>query len=224
MCKSEIPERANICHVCRSYQNRNKNRISYIASIGGFIGILIAAVTYVTTQLFSIYNEITWKDGLEIIYYDYGGTSLFNNIGDGDIFISHAEIYYRTEDVDRSIRHEIAKNIKRGNVLNYQNSDIDTKKGIFSTILAGKDNDIKFDIAKISALPRNDRCYWIIFKSVNHYDTIRTRKFYSDRNLTIYTKPGRAVFSIVSLKTGKTFDLEINLEGIIVRNSILSGC
>jgi hypothetical protein len=92
VCKSEINEGAELCPICRSHQSVFKRNVFYMASITGFLLLLVSALGFIISKASEIKKELVWQDHLQIISFMSDGFQVYLNNGDGDIFLSHVRI------------------------------------------------------------------------------------------------------------------------------------
>jgi len=222
-CKNEIEDSAKICTHCSSNQNIFIYYFNNVISAGGFLGILLAAITYVTSQLVFYYEDITWVDNLEVVYFNRSGKSVFRNIGDGGVYVSHVNMEFETEGQERNLRWEIGKVLEKNGVL-IENAPDTTHVKLFSNILTKSEivGELKTD--DVSAFPRKDRCYWLILRSKDHHDTMRVASFYANKSQDVFLLNGNANVSFISLHKNTKIEIGFEIEGILARNINFPDC
>jgi hypothetical protein len=124
-CGSEITSGALLCPVCKSYQSRLRNTLTYIGGLTGIMALVISGLTFTYSKISDMIAARQWHDKVSVVYMRYPGdiNSRFNgemlvtNSGDGDVYVSTLSYDLNTDEIE--VNNEIpldADVIKKGSV------------------------------------------------------------------------------------------------------------
>lgn len=111
-CKSEIPEGASVCFICKNYQKMWKNFLPYVGAGIALLTFILSALLFIVTKGQELWKSITWKDDIRVLSFNSNGQSSLLNIGDGDVFVLRGEC--ECPDLNYSFSWESYGHIKVG--------------------------------------------------------------------------------------------------------------
>lgn len=124
-CASEIPSKAVLCHVCKSYQATWRNNLLFAAGAAGFITLIAGALSFTVHQIAETYKQVLWRDKINVLELSTGPSPhlrvVLSNGGDGPVFASQVVVYWRSGSyrypIDRTVglnSIEIVDNLQPG--------------------------------------------------------------------------------------------------------------
>jgi hypothetical protein len=221
-CGSPIPPDAATCYVCKSNQKAWKNWVVYIGGIAAFLAVLSSGIVYFSSNLTEAIRTFTWKDEVKIGYFTNAGTTLFSNVGDGDVFLSDIDVYWGTKGNSHNFPLAVAATLRKGTFLSkelgaelplYSPDD----GSVWGDYLATKDGSPNA-ILDLMVNPHNrDACFLIVFFSPDHHELERTRSFLRNiESKELVSVQGQSKLHYYSGHTGKRLELDFPVSGAVL--------
>jgi hypothetical protein len=224
-CGSSIPPNSRICYVCKSNQREWKNWVVYIGGIAAFLTVISSGIVYFSSNLMEAIRAFTWKDEVKIGYFYSTGTTLFSNVGDGDVFLSDIDIHWGTKEDAHNFPLAVAATLRRGTFLSKElGAELPMflpKEGVWGDFLATKDGSPNAILDSTVNANNPDACFLISFYDPNHHELERTRNFLRDiKSKELVTVKGHGMLHYYSAHTGKRLELDFPvLGGVLLRNT-----
>lgn len=111
-CGYGIPEGADVCSTCGSYQRAWRNNLRYTANIIGILSVVAGVLVFAISSLPEVRKALAWRDEVALLSFQSTQSISIANIGDGEVFVTHLHIegqtpekrkYSKTERVNQSI-------------------------------------------------------------------------------------------------------------------------
>jgi len=188
-CGARIPQSARICSTCKSYQKEWRNTLTFGASIAGFLVVLASLITFIYTSVTAAIKEGHWEDKVTVPFLKYPGSAIFENSGDGPIFVSMLEFHWPNEIANKQIT--ISKFLGKGDIgeviLDYLedrspiNRNITTADILKNFTWLADSTGIPPSKVVSESEPRNGgRCVIFAFLTADNPEILRVNRYYRD--------------------------------------------
>lgn len=210
-CSSYIPEEAQICSVCKSYQSPIRNNLFVAAGLTGLITVFGSALIFSLEKYVTVKKELTWKDQLELLdfkTYPAGGYRvLFSNVGDGQLFINDITIFMNRGKYPSSLYFDLNKTIESSKI---EMIEVEPEKSDIPLSYDYLDNQTGLPSEKLLleakfVQPSNRKeCLHTAFFSNYSNDLARMKQHYIKNGTKIIEHNSEMEVSYYSLKTRKS--------------------
>ena len=112
----EIPEKATLCSVCKSYQLPLRNIVSQGSLYVALLGFLASCILYIYSYLSKIAGDLS-DDKVSILSFDSDGPSNYLNRGPRRVFLLRAEVQHKDHDYKVDHIMNIMSNIEPDQLL-----------------------------------------------------------------------------------------------------------
>lgn len=91
-CREQIDVAATICPHCGSFQLPWKNHLRFFGGIVTVITLTTTAIAFMFDFISDGIQEVLWKDSIKVISFESYEFSLFQNVGDGPVYVERVEV------------------------------------------------------------------------------------------------------------------------------------
>ena len=189
-CKQDIDAHARVCHHCQRYQCFIWNWVV----LGGLLVVFVAGI-------FSIipferwYKEASWNDSIEIISANTLGRCIFQNTGDGDVFITDMLFQCFINDTGRVVQCRAAINsvVEVGSFMDKELASNPISQLEMGNIIASIAGELMDNPIDVSMYFRN------IEESASYSEMVHFSDSYSRKRYPIFFKTDKLVDIIDSI-------------------------
>jgi hypothetical protein len=187
-CGSAIATRASICPVCKSWQSHWKNSLVFLGGSAGVLALLATAVTYIAN---TIYTAVSQRDDAQVLQFQYPGYQIFDNSGTVPILVSHLELFWQGGSTTVIVGQQLAPK-----QMYYKTDDLDKMRSTnpSASFVVNASGDGTALLPKASAFPYMDKCYSLVFFSMNTPEMAELNRFYAPGKVKIATAKLDAAF------------------------------
>ena len=220
-CASEIPSKAVLCHVCKSYQATWRNNLLFAAGAAGFITLIAGALSFTVHQIAETYKQVLWRDKINVLELSTGPSPhlrvVLSNGGDGPVFASQVVVYWRSGSyrypIDRTVglnSIEIVDNLQPGDPkspLAKYDSYVGNSTGTPSAQV----------IAKAEISSRMQACFLPTIFDESNNDLSRMKEHYAAGSSMLATERAEARILFFSAHSGARIESKVPVVAAFLR-------
>lgn len=202
-CGETIPRSARWCRVCKAYTKQWKNSLTYFGSVAGVFAIVASGGVFMAGQVAEWYRLATWRDRIQLVYFEYPGNSGFLNTGSGDVVLESLMITWRAEP-SRPIMIPVNKPVRKGEFVTLEalspfGKPNNENTGVWAANRTGKPTPKL--LAEAIDRGKKDRCAEFHFHNEDHVVFQRIASLQPPK--VLITEPADLRLNFISLYTGK---------------------
>jgi hypothetical protein len=217
-CKAELNPGATLCPTCKTYQNKWKSSLEYIARIAVVFTLLASLGVYSVSAFPAARKQLFWKDKVKVLSFDSNQDLVIANVGDGDIYLSHVDLRAHGPDVLTRILR-IGISVPTGTVAKHRfSSDHPDIQEQPAMKLVSSVSEAAWKEASRRATHHDDPCFAIIFYYAD--DPSSRQLEHAHQGKLFQTIPATATLHFYSVGSKKALEEAFPVVGTVALRSI----